>query len=85
MPCRATQDRWVTAKSSDKTRSPEGGNGKTLQFSFHENLMNGMKRQKAMAPEDESPGQKVSDMLLGKSRGQLLIAPERKVAGPKWK
>ena len=23
------------------------------------------------------PGQKVSSMLLGKSRGQLLIAPER--------
>ena len=24
-----------------------------------------------------APGQKVSDMLLGKSRGQLLIAPQR--------
>ena len=47
--------------------------------------MNGVKRQKAIAPEDESPGQKVSDMLLGKSRGQLLIAPERKVAELKWK
>ena len=46
--------------------------------------MNSMKRQKAMAPEGEPPGRKVSDMLLGKSRGQLLIAPERKVAGPKW-
>ena len=31
-----------------------------------------------MTPEDEHPqGQKVSNMLLGKSRGQLLIAPER--------
>ena len=27
--------------------------------------------------EDEPPGQKVSSMLLGKNRGQLLIAPER--------
>ena len=85
MPCRANQDRWVLAKSSDKTWSSGGGNGKTLQYSCHENLMNSMKRQKAMAPEGEPPGRKVSDMLLGKSRGQLLIAPERKVAGPKWK
>ena len=28
-----------------------------------------------MTPEDEPPGQKVSSMPLGKSRGQLLIAP----------
>ena len=33
--------------------------------------------QKDMTPEDELPGQKVSKMLLGKSRGQLLIPPER--------
>ena len=30
-----------------------------------------------MMPEDELPGWKVSHMLLGKSRGQLLITPER--------
>ena len=30
-----------------------------------------------MTPEDETPGQKVSNMLLGKCRGKLLIAPER--------
>ena len=32
-----------------------------------------------MTPEDDTlfPGQKVSNTLLGKSRGQLLIAPER--------
>ena len=36
-----------------------------------------MKRQKDLTLEDEPPGQKVSSMLLGKSRGQLLIAPER--------
>ena len=34
--------------------------------------MNNMKRQ-----EDEPPGWKVSHMVLGKSGGQLLIAPER--------
>ena len=35
-----------------------------------------MKKQKDMIPEGEPPGQKVSHMLLGKSGGQLLIAPE---------
>ena len=30
-----------------------------------------------MTPENEPPGQKVSCMLLEKSRGQLQIAPER--------
>ena len=39
--------------------------------------MKSMKRQKDMISEDGPPGQKVYDMLLGKSRRQLLIAPER--------
>ena len=30
-----------------------------------------------MTPEDESKDREMSNMLLGKSRGQLLIAPER--------
>ena len=30
-----------------------------------------------MTLEEEPPGQKVSNMLLGKSGGQLQIAPER--------
>ena len=30
-----------------------------------------------MTPEDETPGQKVSIMLLGKGVEKLLIAPER--------
>ena len=38
--------------------------------------MNVMKRQKDMTLEDEPPGQTGSNMLLGKSGGQLLIAPE---------
>ena len=36
-----------------------------------------VKRQKDMTSEDEPPGQEVSSMVLEKSRGQLLIAPER--------
>ena len=34
-------------------------------------------RQKDMTPEGELLGWSVSNMLLGKSRGQLLTAPER--------
>ena len=78
MPCRAIQDRWVIVESSDKPWSTGGGTGRPLQYSCHENPMNSMIRQKDMIPEDEpSPGWKMSTMLLGKSRGQLLIAPER--------
>ena len=42
-----------------------------------ENLMNNMKRQKDLTLEDEPRHWKVSNMLLEKSEGQLLIAPER--------
>ena len=48
-----------------------------LQYSCHENPIESMKRQKNMTPEDGPPGQKVYNTLLGKSRGQLLVAPER--------
>ena len=57
--------------------STGGGKGKPLQCFCQKNPMDTMKRQKDMTPEDEPPGWKVSNMLLGKSRGQLLIAPER--------
>ena len=40
--------------------------------------MDNVKKQKDLMPEDEPPGQKGSNMLLRKSRGQLLIAPERR-------
>ena len=33
------------------------------QYSCHENPMDGMKRQKGMTPEDERPGQKVSQQV----------------------
>ena len=52
MPWRATKDGWVMVKSSDKTRSTGGQNGKLLQYSYCENPMN---RQKDMTPEDEPP------------------------------
>ena len=39
--------------------------------------MNCIKGQKDMTLKDESTGLKMSNMLLGKSGGELLIAPER--------
>ena len=45
------------------------------EYSSCKNPMKIMKRQKDMIPEDEHPGQKVSNTLLEKSRGQLLIDP----------
>ena len=55
MPCGATQDGRVM-ESSDKTWSTGEGNGKPLQYSYLENPMNSMKRQKDMTLKDELPG-----------------------------
>ena len=46
MHCKATQDEWVMAESSDETWSTGEGDGKLLQYSCLENPLNGMKRQK---------------------------------------
>ena len=78
MPCHAGLPRTdgVIVKSSDKTWSTEERNGNPLQNSCCKNAVDGMKRQKDMMPEDQPLLRwKVSDMLLGKSRGQLLIDP----------
>ena len=42
-------------ESSDKTWSTGEGNGKLFQYSFLENPMNYMKRQKNMTLKDEHP------------------------------
>ena len=55
MPCRATQDRQVMVKSSDKMWSTGEGNGKPLQYSWLENSMNSMKGKKDRTPKDELP------------------------------
>ena len=41
--------------SSDKTWSTGEGNGKSLYYSYLENPMNNMKRQKDMTLKDEIP------------------------------
>ena len=55
MPCRATQFEQVMVESSDKTWTAGEGNGKPLQYSFLENPMNSMKRQKDRTLKDELP------------------------------
>ena len=66
----------VMVERSDKMWSTGEGNGKPLQYSCLENPKNSMKRQKDMTPEDESSGSKDVRYATGKSRGQLLKAPE---------
>ena len=53
MPCRATWDGRVVMDSSDKMWSTGEGNGKPLQYSYFENPMNSMKRQKDSTLKDE--------------------------------
>jgi len=53
MLCRAIQDRQVMVESSDKMWSTGEGNGKPLQYSYHENHINSMKKQKDMILKDD--------------------------------
>ena len=53
MTCRVSQDGWVMVESSDKMLSTGEGNGKPLQYSYLENPMNSMKRQKDRTMKDE--------------------------------
>ena len=55
MLCRATQDGQVMMENSDKTWSAGEGNGNPLQYSYLENPMNSMKRQKDRTLKDELP------------------------------
>ena len=53
MQCGITQDRWVRVERSDRIWPTGEGNGKPLQYSFLENPMNSMKRQKDRTLKDE--------------------------------
>ena len=55
MPCRATQDRWIMAESSEKMGYTREGNDKPLQYSCFENPIHSMKRQKDRTLKDELP------------------------------
>ena len=70
MACRATQDGWVMVESSDKMWSSGEGNGKKLQYSCLENLMNSMKRQKDMTLRDELPRSVGAQYATGEEWGK---------------
>ena len=53
--CRATQEGLVMVECSDKMWSTEKGYGKPLQYSYLENPMNSVKRQKDRTLKDELP------------------------------
>ena len=55
MQCRATQDRQVMVKSSDKMWSTGEWNGKPFQYFCLENPMNSMKRQNDRILKEELP------------------------------
>ena len=55
MLCGTTQDGWITVERSDRTWSTGEGNGKPLQYSCLENLMNSMKRQNDRIAKYELP------------------------------
>ena len=55
MPYRVSQDRWVMVAGSDKMWCTGEGNGKPLQYSCLENLMNSMKRQNDRILKEELP------------------------------
>ena len=74
MLCRATQDERVIVKSSDKTWSTREENGKLLQYSFCENPMSHMKRQKDPTLEDDPTQVGRYPMYYWKNKGQLLIS-----------
>ena len=83
MPCRATQDRQVTVRSSDKSWSTGGRNGKLLQYLCHATPWIIWKGKKMWHWKMHPPDWKVSSMLLGKSRGKLLRASKR-MKQQKW-
>ena len=83
MPCRATQDRWVTVESSNKTWFTGEWNGKPLQYSFLEKPMNNMKRQnerilKEKLPRSVGAQYATGDQWRNNSRKNEEMEPKQK-------
>ena len=83
MPCGATQDSWVMVETSDKMWSAGEGNGNPLQYSYLENPMNSMKRQKDRTLKDELPRSvgaqyAAGDQWRNNSRMNEEMEPQRK-------
>ena len=85
-PCRGTQDGRVIVKSSDKTCSTVGGNGKPPHYSCLENPMNSMKGKNDMTLEDEpSRSESVQYANGEEQRAFANNSRKKKVAEAKWK
>ena len=83
MLCRATQDGQVMVDGPDKMWSTGEENGKLLQYSWLENCMSNMKRQKDMTPKDELPRlvgaqYATGDQWRNNSRKNEEMEPKRK-------
>ena len=86
MLCRATQDRQVIVKCTDKMWSTGRGNGKTQEYACHENPMSSMKKQNTLTLEDEQPRLEGVQYAMGEderaiintSRKNELAEPNRK-------
>ena len=61
----ATKDGWLMVERSDRMWSTGEGNGKPLQYSFPENPMNSMKRQKDRTLKDELPSSVGAQYAIG--------------------
>ena len=83
MPCRATQDGRVMVESSDKLWSAGEGNDKPLQYSYLENPINSMKRQKDRTLKHELPRSvgaqyAIRDQWRNNSRKNEEMEPKQK-------
>ena len=83
MPCRATQYRWITVESSDRTWSAGKGSGKLTQHSYLENPMNSMKGQKDKTLKDDLPRSVGAQHTTGAERRNS--SRRREEAAPKCK
>ena len=78
----ATQDRRVMVERSDRMWSTGEGNGKPLQYSCLENLMNSMKRQNDRILKEELPRSvdtqyATGDQLRNNSRKKEGMEPKQ--------
>ena len=83
MLCGATQDGRVKVERSDRMWSTGEGNGKPLQYSCLENLMNSMKRQSDRILKEELPRlvgaqYATGDQCRNNSRKNEVMEPKQK-------
>ena len=83
MPCRVTQDGQVVVESSDKMWCMGEGNGKLRQYSYLENPVNSMKRQKDRTLKYEFPRSVGTKYATGEEWRHSSRKNEE--TEPKWK